>query len=208
MTNVVKFPRGHAPTSAPAVDDLLRDLTAAQIELSRAQCDHLRSETRQVNIMWTWYCFKRVLFWGLALWLLMAFGTSARAAWTPTALADQVNAIALLAEHVTTCGGRPKPGAARNAVQIIEHIGYRKWFEIVSWVHLVRDADTESQFCSDARKLLAPMLEPVDYRPRNQVPPVSAELDLSELNRRLAGPPWCHLPNSGLLALANKRACE
>lgn len=70
MSNVVRFPDGRYAPPVPAVDALIDELTAVEIELARARIAQIRSETRQANMLWTWYCCRRVLFWGFALWLL------------------------------------------------------------------------------------------------------------------------------------------
>jgi hypothetical protein len=54
----------------PALDVLMAELTAAEIELARARLAQIRSETREANALWFSYCFKRLLFWGAMLWLL------------------------------------------------------------------------------------------------------------------------------------------
>ena len=58
---------------------MLDELTAVEIELARAQLDQIRSETRQANALWTSYCLKRVVFWGIVLWLLTTFAGAAQA---------------------------------------------------------------------------------------------------------------------------------
>jgi hypothetical protein len=52
MSNVVRFPGGRPPV--PAVDALLDELIAVEIELARARIAQIRSETRQANMLWTW----------------------------------------------------------------------------------------------------------------------------------------------------------
>jgi hypothetical protein len=63
----------------PAVDALLSELTAVEIEIARARLVQIRLETRQASVLWGWYCFKRVVFWGLALWLLATLMAPAKA---------------------------------------------------------------------------------------------------------------------------------
>jgi hypothetical protein len=77
MSNVIRFPNG-AP-QAPTVDALIGELAAVEIELARARIAQIRSETRQANIYWTWYCCKKILFWGFALWLLTTLMAPAKA---------------------------------------------------------------------------------------------------------------------------------
>jgi hypothetical protein len=93
MSNVVRFPGGQYAPPVPAVDEL----TAVQIELARAQIAQIRSETRQANIYWTWYFFKRAVFWGLVLWLLATL--------TAPAKADSVNR-SFYNERGSFAGGR------------------------------------------------------------------------------------------------------
>jgi hypothetical protein len=92
--------------------------------------------------------------------LLLATATLIALAVPATAmtLVDQVNAVALLAEYVTTCGGRAKPIVEREAVRIVEHIGFKNWYSMASWVHLERDEAVQKQFCLDAAIRSAPML--------------------------------------------------
>jgi hypothetical protein len=69
---VIKFPgRRAGPSPTPPVDALISELTAVEIELARARLAQIRSEARQANAFWFWYCLKRVLFWGFVLWLIM-----------------------------------------------------------------------------------------------------------------------------------------
>jgi hypothetical protein len=79
VTNVFKFPRGNRLSARTAVDGLIDEVTAVEIELARARIAQIRSETRQANALWGWWCFKRVVFWGLALWLLTTFAGAANA---------------------------------------------------------------------------------------------------------------------------------
>ena len=78
MSNVIRF-RGRSRPLPPTTDDLLDELTAVQIELARAQLAQVLSETRQANALWFWYCLKRVVFWGIVLWLLTTFASAAQA---------------------------------------------------------------------------------------------------------------------------------
>ena len=52
---------------------------ALELELVRARVAQIRSETRQANAFWFWYCFKRVLLWGLLSWVLATFVGAAQA---------------------------------------------------------------------------------------------------------------------------------
>lgn len=120
-----------------------------------------------------------------------------------------VDAAALLAEYVTTCGGQAKPVAQRNVARIANEVGLTKWFLHASWVHLERDAAAQSQFCLEAARPLANLLAASHLTvTKASQPTVPQELDLSELSRRLAGPPYCSLPYGGLVASANKASCQ
>ena len=70
---VIPFPGGRNLPPKPAVDALIAELTAVEIELRRAQLAQLRSETRQAQALWGWWCFKRCLIWGCVVWLLVTF---------------------------------------------------------------------------------------------------------------------------------------
>jgi len=78
--NVIQFPRGR-PSSppSPTADALLDALATVQIELARARIAQIRSETRQANALWVAYCARKILFWGLVLWLLAAMFGGAKA---------------------------------------------------------------------------------------------------------------------------------
>jgi hypothetical protein len=79
MSNVIRFRGRSRPPPESTIDGLVRELTMVEIELARARLAQIRSETRQANIYWTWYCLKRVLFWGVVLWLLATLMASAKA---------------------------------------------------------------------------------------------------------------------------------
>jgi hypothetical protein len=79
MSNVVRFPGGRYVPQAPTVDALIGELATVEIELARARIAQIRSETRQANALWTWYCFKKALFWGFVLWALCTFMAPAKA---------------------------------------------------------------------------------------------------------------------------------
>jgi hypothetical protein len=134
--------------------------------------------------------------------LLFAAPAQAAAPMTP------VDFVALMAEHMTSCGSRLTPVIERDAIRIVERIGYKKWYELASWVHLERDEAATDKFCSNVSRVLNKSLAGIDLRPESERPPIPAELDLSELNRRIAGPPWCRLPHAGLVASANREACQ
>jgi hypothetical protein len=79
MNNVMQFPSGRMMPRQPAVDALLSELTAVEIEIARARLVQIRLETRQAGVLWGWYCFKRALLWGFALWLLATLMAPAKA---------------------------------------------------------------------------------------------------------------------------------
>jgi hypothetical protein len=78
MSNVIRFPGGrYLPPKATVA--LIDKLTTVEIELARARIAQIRSETQQANIYWTWYCCKKILFWGLVAWLLVTLMAPAKA---------------------------------------------------------------------------------------------------------------------------------
>jgi hypothetical protein len=79
MSNVVQFPGGRYPPPKATIDALIGELAAVEIELARARLTQIRSETRQANALFAWYCLKRAVFWGLALWLLATLIAPAKA---------------------------------------------------------------------------------------------------------------------------------
>jgi hypothetical protein len=79
MSNIVQFPSGTYLPPTPNVDALIGELAAVKIELARAQLAQIRLETRQASVLWSWYCFKRVVFWGCVLWLLATLMAPAKA---------------------------------------------------------------------------------------------------------------------------------
>jgi hypothetical protein len=79
MANLIQFPSGRSLPSTPTVDALMGELVAVELELARARLAQIRSETRQANVFWIWYCFKKCLFWGFVLWLLTTFVGAAQA---------------------------------------------------------------------------------------------------------------------------------
>jgi hypothetical protein len=79
MSNVISFPGGRYPPPKATVDALIGELAAVEIELARARLAQIRLETRQASVLWGWYCLKRVVFWGLALWLLATLMAPAKA---------------------------------------------------------------------------------------------------------------------------------
>src|SRR5262245_65895382 len=77
MSNIVRFPRSRVTPPAPTADALLEQLVAVELALARARLAQVRAETRYANALWFSYCLKRILFWGLALWLLTTVFASA-----------------------------------------------------------------------------------------------------------------------------------
>jgi hypothetical protein len=99
---------------------------------------------------------------------------------SPLVLASPAAITAVLAEYLTSCGGKAKPEVEQGALRIIERMNYQKWLETVSRVHIVRDKATLDKFCLDARAELNDLLEPID--PHEDKPP-PGELDLSLIPR-------------------------
>jgi hypothetical protein len=67
ISNVMQLPgTRYVPPTPPIVDALME----IELELARARLAQIQLETRQAGVLWFWYCAKRVLFFGLALWLL------------------------------------------------------------------------------------------------------------------------------------------
>jgi hypothetical protein len=95
-----------------------------------------------------------------------------------------INTAALLAEHATTCGGKPSKAAARDTLEVVSEVGWKTWYEIASWIHLVRDEEAEKKFCLQAGEFLA--REGWLATQRSEIDaPISAALDLSKLTRRI-----------------------
>ena len=81
MSNLIKFPGRLRPqNSEPAYDELL----VLEIELVRARLAQIRSEIRQANTFWFWYCLKRLLLWGILFWVLATFASAGQAQSTTT----------------------------------------------------------------------------------------------------------------------------
>jgi hypothetical protein len=79
VSKVIQFPGGRYPPPKATVDALIGELAAVEIELARARLVQIRLETRQASVRWGWYCLKRVVFWGFALWLLATLMAPAKA---------------------------------------------------------------------------------------------------------------------------------
>jgi len=79
MSNVMQFPGGRYSPPKATVDALIGELTAVEIGLARARLAQIQLETRQANALFAWYCLKRVLVWGFALWLLVTLMAPAKA---------------------------------------------------------------------------------------------------------------------------------
>jgi hypothetical protein len=115
-----------------------------------------------------------------------------------------VNGAALLAEYVATCGpGKPTEAAVRDAMSVVDEMGFKKWLDHVSWVHLVRDKEQERQFCESALKVLGSAISTQQSDIERSLP---EELTvLSQLTRRLV---YCSVKGGGLFATMNKEACQ
>jgi hypothetical protein len=116
-----------------------------------------------------------------------------------------VNGAALLAEYVVTCGGKPTAAATRDALRIAEEMGFKKWLEHVSWVHLVRDKEQEQQFCENALKVLGPAISTQQSDIDRPIPEDLAVI--GKLSRRLAYG-YCELKMGALFATVNKESCQ
>jgi hypothetical protein len=79
MSKVIPFPGSRYSPPKGTVDALIDELTTVEIELARARLGQSRSETRQANVLFAWYCLKRAVFWGLVLWLLATLMAPAKA---------------------------------------------------------------------------------------------------------------------------------
>jgi hypothetical protein len=75
----MQFPGTRPAPATPSGAALLDELTAIELELARARLAQIRAEMRQARALWAWWCCKRVLFWGLALWLLTTMFARAEA---------------------------------------------------------------------------------------------------------------------------------
>jgi hypothetical protein len=99
----------------------------------------------------------------------------------PIILESPLTLTALLAEYLTSCGGKATPEVEKVALKIIARTDHEKWLETALRFHTVRDEAPLAKFCLDTRAELDDMLEPID--PHEDKPP-PGELDLSPLNRR------------------------
>jgi hypothetical protein len=70
MSNVVRFPTGRYAPLAPTANTLAEELATLEVKLARARLAQIRSETRQANIYWSWFWFKRLACCALMLWLV------------------------------------------------------------------------------------------------------------------------------------------
>ena len=98
----------------------------------------------------------------------------------PLVLASPAAITALLAEYLTSCGGKAKPEVEQVALRIIKRMDYQTWLETVSRVHNVRDKATLDKFCLDTRAELNDLLGPIDSH-EDKPPP--GELVLSLIPR-------------------------
>jgi hypothetical protein len=104
MTNVIRFPGGRASSPpSPTVDALQAELVAAELELLRARLAQVRSEHRQGQAMWVAYCARKILFWGLVLWLLAAMFGGAKASAQEAIARSRIGNVLTFVEPVTAC---------------------------------------------------------------------------------------------------------
>ena len=112
-----------------------------------------------------------------------------------------INTTALLAEHLSTCGGRARPDVEQLAIEVVESIGYANWLQIASWIHFQLDEGATNKFCSVSRTALAKLLVAGNHPKNDRVP---AELDLRDLPRRVT----LGCTSISLVATENKKACN
>src|SRR5262245_57963900 len=77
MGRVIEFPGGGSreprEVEPPLIDrareaDL--ELMRLHIETAQLQRDQLKADFKRAQFLWLWFCLKRVMFWGVVLWLL------------------------------------------------------------------------------------------------------------------------------------------
>jgi hypothetical protein len=112
-----------------------------------------------------------------------------------------VNGAALLAETVVTCNVKPTEAAVRDAMRMIDDLGYRDWLEVVSWVHLVWNDEAKKVFCDEALKILGPAIATGQDGAK-----IPEELDISVLTRRIY--PYTCRKGPTLFATVNKEYCK
>ena len=72
--SVIQFPRSRpTPTAeALALEAMVAELIAVELDLARARLAQIKQDTRQANALWISYCLKRAVVWGLVLWALVS----------------------------------------------------------------------------------------------------------------------------------------
>jgi hypothetical protein len=117
---------------------------------------------------------------------------------------SNINGAALLAEYVVTCGhGKPTEVAVRDAMSVVEQMGFKKWIDHASWVHLVLNKEQEQQFCKNALKVLG---SAISTQQSDIERPLPEDLTiLSKMPRRLV---YCTVKGGGLFATMNKETCQ
>ncbi len=91
--NIVQFPgtRREDPPDVRPDPEMAQLYELRRIELETAQLllAQARAEVHRFNLMWAWYCFKRVLFWAFILWGVLHFmGTAKAEPWTQRSYYD------------------------------------------------------------------------------------------------------------------------
>ena len=80
MTNVHAFPGKRQRIPVTSTDDDVRDqLASIELELARARLAQIKAETSQARTLWAWYCFKKILWLAVILWLVSVFAGGAKA---------------------------------------------------------------------------------------------------------------------------------
>ena len=108
MTNLVQFPGRPRPQPVTPRDEL----AALELELIRARLALVRSETRYVNSVWFWSCFKKAVFWAIMLWLIVMFASVGRAQSTTRSYHDSQRPVR-----------SPIGDEARNFTQLLRSSG-------------------------------------------------------------------------------------
>jgi hypothetical protein len=122
----------------------------------------------------------------LATITTVALATSGYAQTRVQVVEGPLATTAVLAEYLTTCGGKAKPAAVRAAQALIDRTDYALWLKTAGRFHLVRDQAATDRFCLEVRDQLNDLLEPIDYSsPSKSPPPPPGDLDLNPLVRRI-----------------------
>jgi hypothetical protein len=91
MKNVVKFPgRNTRPPPPPPEPEsnLDNELRKVELQIAEVHLAQFKAQMRQLNAMWFWYCFKRLLFWGALFWLVMHMSAAKADPWTTRSYYD------------------------------------------------------------------------------------------------------------------------